>query len=255
MGRLYILVENSAPILSIKNVVVRFGGVTALNLNSHSSTKNTVDIYPGEIVALIGPNGAGKSTLLKAMFGLVPVSAGTLEWQSRPIEIQTKNLNSLGVAYVGQDRRVFATLSVLENIQIGGIAITDQSVLRTRINEILEQFPDLCDKLKQRAGELSGGQQQMVAIARELISHPTILLLDEPSLGLSPKVLKDVFAVIKKINSESGVAIVLVEHNITSALKVARRTYILDKGKVVYEGSSQSASQTKVFKKIFLSKL
>lgn len=180
-------------LLQLKNVHVHYGGVRALN-------GVTVKIDEGEIVALMGPNGAGKSTVLKAMFGLAPVETGTVEWHGQAILPQPDEMVARGVSFVPQGRRVFRHLTVEENLEIGGCVVKDKKLVRERIKEVLQIFPALEEKLKHKSGTLSGGQQQMFAIARGLITQPKLLLLDEPSLGLSPKLVKEVFAKIKEIN-------------------------------------------------------
>ncbi len=161
----------------------------------------------------------------------------------------------LGITFVPQGKRVFGRLTVLENLEIGGVSIKDAKVLKERIEEVLSLFPALRSKLKQRSRELSGGQQQMVAIARGLITDPKILLLDEPSLGLAPKVVKEVFEKIKEVNQKRGTAIVIVEHNLKSLLPLVDRAYVLDKGKIVAEGTGEHIVTSGIFQKVFLGAL
>src|SRR3989338_432528 len=180
-------------LLRLERISVRYGGVHVLNGAS-------VSLDEGEVVALMGPNGAGKSTILKSIFGLTPVSEGKILWHERHIKPVPHEMVADGIAFVPQGRRVFKHLTVRENLEIGGFVVKDKKLLKTRIDEVLEFFPPLKAKLKAKSGTLSGGQQQMLAIARALVTRPSVLLLDEPSLGLAPKIVKEVFAKIKEIN-------------------------------------------------------
>jgi branched-chain amino acid transport system ATP-binding protein len=234
-------------LLELRDIEVHYGGVKALN---HASIK----IDEGKVVALMGPNGAGKSTLLKAIFGLAPIASGKVIWEGSEIKLKPYEVVELGISFVPQGRRVFNHLSVYENIEIGGHAIKNKKVLKERIEEVLELFPALKEKLKQESGKLSGGQQQMVALARGLVTDPKLLLLDEPSLGLAPKVVKEVFTKIKEINERRGTAIIVVEHNIKSLLEIVDHAYVLDKGKVVSEGEGKSFIQSDILEKVFMGK-
>jgi branched-chain amino acid transport system ATP-binding protein len=238
---------NKEILLQLKNIHVHYGGVKALS-------GADIVINEGEVVALMGPNGAGKSTVLKAIFGLAPIESGDVMLHGNKISLKPHEIVELGVSFVPQGRRVFRNLSVLENIQIGGHAIKSKKVLKERTEEVLNLFPALKEKLNQKSGQLSGGQQQMVAIARGLITTPKLLLLDEPSLGLAPKIVKEVFAKIKEINEKKGTAIVVVEHNINSLLEITNRAYVLDKGKVVAEGEGKEFLQSDVLEKVFMGK-
>ncbi len=160
-----------------------------------------------------------------------------MSWQGQRVEKPTPGkMSHFGVSLVGQGQRVFPSMSVLENIELGGMDVP-RALRKERVNEVLDIFSDLKQKTRQSAGELSGGQQQMVAIARELMRHPTLLLLDEPSLGLSPKMLKQVLRIIKTINRERKTTVVIVEHNIKSAMDIAHRVYVLDRAHIAYEGA------------------
>ncbi len=215
--------------LETKKLSVQYGGVTALD-------KVDVELSKGEIVALMGPNGAGKSTVLKAIFGLAKVSSGQVLWEGREFTPVSHEVVRRGIAFVPQGRRVFTDLTVEENLEIGGFIIDSPQQRRQRIKELFEMFPVLATKRRERSGTLSGGQQQMLAIARGLMTNPKVLLLDEPSLGLAPKVVKEVFAFVKDINQQQGTAVMVVEHNLKSLLEIADRGYILDKGRVVAHG-------------------
>lgn len=234
-------------LLELKDVRVHYGGVRALD-------GAAIRIDGGEIVALMGPNGAGKSTVLKAIFGLARMESGSVIWEGREIKLKPYEVVELGISLVPQGKRVFKHLSVYENIEIGGHAIKNKAVLKERISEALDIFPALKEKLNQKAGQLSGGQQQMVAIARGLVTDPKLLLLDEPSLGLAPKVVKEVFAKIKEANEKRNTAIIIVEHNLKSLLEITDRAYVLDKGKVVAEGKGGDFLQSDILEKVFMGK-
>lgn len=234
-------------LLQLQNISVHYGGVKALD---------DVDIAldEGEIVALMGPNGAGKSTILKTIFGLAPIQAGKVLWHEKEITPVSYEVVQRGISFVPQGRRVFSHLSVEENLEIGGFIVNDKKELRRRIAEVMETFPALKQKRKVKAGTLSGGQQQMLALARGLMTEPRVLLLDEPSLGLAPKIVKEVFAKIKEVNEKHKTAIMVVEHNIKSLLDIASRGYVLDKGKVVAKDISQKLLESGVLEKVFVGK-
>lgn len=243
--------EHNPNLLTVENVHVNFGGVKALN-------GANIEIGEGEIVALMGPNGAGKSTVLKAIFGLVNRESGKVFWRGDAIDFKPHEIVELGISFVPQGKRVFKNLTVYENVEIGGHGIKSKAVLRDRIEEALDIFPALRAKLKQKAGQLSGGQQQMVALARGLVTDPKLLLLDEPSLGLAPKIVKEVFEKIKEINEKRGTSIVVVEHNIKSLLEVTDRAYVLDKGAVVATGPGRDFlignASGDILEKVFMGK-
>lgn len=235
-------------LLQLKNISVHYGGVKALDDVSLS-------VNDGEVVALMGPNGAGKSTVLKAIFGLANPDQGRLYWQGKHITPLPYQMVNLGIAFVPQGRRVFRHLSVDENLDIGGYTLRNQSLIKQRKQEIFELFPMLKAKRKTKSGQLSGGQQQMLAIARGLMVKPKLLLLDEPSLGLAPKIVKEVFSLIKQINQNHKTAIVIVEHNLKSLLEIVDRAYVLDKGKVVASDSGHTIVNSDILEKVFLGKM
>lgn len=200
----------------------------------------------GEIVALIGPNGAGKSTVLKSVFSLANIFSGKIVFKDKDItNLKTYELIELGISFVPQGRQVFANMTVLENLQMGAFIIDDQGVLKRSINDIFQKFPILKEKQKDIAGNLSGGQQQLLAVARALIQNPQLLLLDEPSLGLSPKIAKEIFEKIVEIKKE-GIAILIVEQNAKQAVSIADRTYILENGKIAMEGDKSILKDDKI---------
>lgn len=235
-------------LLQLNDIHVHYGGVKALSGAS-------VSLDEGEIVALMGPNGAGKSTILKSIFGLTAVLEGKILWHGRSIKPVPHEMVADGIAFVPQGRRVFKHLTVRENLEIGGVVIREQKLLGQRIDEVLEFFPALRAKLKAKSGTLSGGQQQMLAIARALVTRPSVLLLDEPSLGLAPKIVKEVFAKIKEINERHKTAIFVVEHNLKSLLHIVHRAYVLDRGAVVAEGKPDTIIASGILEKVFLGKI
>lgn len=232
-------------LLQLHNLSVRYGGVQALQDVS-------IKIDEGEFVALMGPNGAGKSTVLRAIFGLARAERGEVRWHGSPITPVPHEMVSRGVSFVPQGRRVFTHLSVLENLEMGGFVIRDAHVLKERIAESLELFPMLKPKLKAKSGTLSGGEQQMVALARGLITDPKILLLDEPSLGLAPKLVREVFEKIHEIHERHGAAIIVVEHNIKLLLHIVDRACVLDKGRIVAEGAAHAIVESGILERVFL---
>ncbi len=232
-------------LLQLQNISVQYSGVKALDGVS-------ITLDGGEIVALMGPNGAGKSTILKAIFGLVPIVSGEVLWRGSHLIPLPHQIAKLGIAFVPQGRRVFKHLTVEENLEIGGFMIQDKSILQRRIKEVMGVFPVLGKKRKAKSVILSGGEQQMLSIARGLVVHPEVLLLDEPSLGLAPKIVKEVFEKIKEIKAKYETTIMVVEHNIRSILNIADRAYVLDKGKIAAEGVSQIFQESDILEKVFL---
>lgn len=234
-------------LLKLEDIHVHYGGVKALDGLSLS-------LDEGEVIALMGPNGAGKSTILKTIFGLAPIHSGKVFWHEREIKPVSHEVVGKGIAFVPQGRRVFKDLTVLENLEIGGWAVKNKAELKGRIQEVLDIFPALKPKLKAKSGALSGGQQQMLALARGLMNEPNVLLLDEPSLGLAPKIVKEVFEKIREINQRRKTAIMIVEHNIKSVLDIVDRAYVLDKGKVVVQDTPRKLLEKDILEKVFLGK-
>jgi len=198
-----------------------------------------VDIYvdPGEIVALIGTNGAGKSTLLKSIFNLADIYDGQIIFKDKDItNLPTHDLIREGISFAPQGRLVFSDMTVFENLEMGAFIFTDKELVKRNIKDIFEKFPILKAKQKHNASTLSGGQQQLLSIARALVQNPELLLLDEPSLGLSPIAMKEVFSKIVEINHRS-VSVLIVEQNVKQAVSIANRTYILENGRVALEGN------------------
>ncbi len=232
-------------LLQLKNIKVHYGGVKALDDVSLS-------LDEGEIVALIGPNGAGKSTILKALFGLALIEHGSVLWHEQEFTPVSHEVVKKGIAFVPQGRRVFSHLTVKENLEIGAYGVKEKTEIERRMNEVLETFPALKQKIKAQAGTLSGGQQQMLAIGRGLMADPKVLLLDEPSLGLAPKMVKEVFVKIQEINNRHQTAILIVEHNLQSLFKIAHRVYVLDRGVIVSHGTPKDIESMGIVRKVFL---
>ncbi|WP_434096131.1 ABC transporter ATP-binding protein [Streptosporangium roseum] len=215
--------------LEIHGLDVHYGGVHALRGLS-------LTIAPGEIVALLGNNGAGKTTTLSAVSGLVRSTAGKVVFDGRDItRDRAHKIAERGLVHVPEGRRVFSTLTVHENLQLGGYLVRDQAEIRKRIERVYELLPRLAERRAQQGGTLSGGEQQMLAIGRALVTGPRLLLLDEPSMGLAPLVVASVMELIAGINAE-GTSVLLVEQNATAALKIAHRGYVIENGECVLDG-------------------
>lgn len=211
-------------------------------------------IDEGEIVALMGPNGAGKSTILKAVFGFI-THTGNILYEGEKIHPTPESLIKMGVAYVPQGRRIFNNLTVEENIEIGGFSLNDKAECKRRMEHLFHLFPMLHTKRNQYAGTLSGGQQQLLSIARGLMTEPKLLLLDEPTLGLSPKVVKEIFQTIKIINQNQKTAILVVEHNLHSLLPMTNRAYVLAHGKIVASDTGKNIAESDILERVFMGKI
>lgn len=218
-------------LLEVKDLVVSYGGIEALKGISFS-------VDEGQIVTLIGANGAGKSTTLRAITGIVPVKSGTILYNGEDITgMDTQKVVERGIALVPEGRRVFANLTVLENLKIGAYLRKDTAQIQKDIEYIYKLFPRLEERSWQLAGTLSGGEQQMLAIGRALMAEPRLLLLDEPSLGLAPLLVRSIFETVRAIN-QKGVTVLLVEQNARAALKLASRGYVLEVGNVAMEDTA-----------------
>ena len=231
--------------LELKHVYTRYGKVECLK-------GVTLSVKEGEIVALLGSNGAGKTTALKTISGLIRPSAGDVSFQGQSISSVTPEaIVKLGIAHVPEGRKVFQRLTVLENLELGAFLRRDEDMIQNDLEEIFSIFPILKKRLKQKAGTLSGGEQQMLAIGRGLMSRPSVLLLDEPSLGLAPLLVSTIFKMIEKIHAQ-GKTILLVEQNARMALKVAKRAYVLETGQVVLEGNSDEIRDSPAIQNAYL---
>jgi len=196
----------------------------------------SLEVRPGEVVALIGPNGAGKSTVLKVVCGLIPAWKGEVRFSGSPIDGATPAQNvARGITFAPQGNRVFDELTVRENLEIGGFQL-EKKELKARMEAVLELFPILRDRMKKDASKLSGGEQQMLALARALMPKPKLLMLDEPSLGLAPGLVKDVFEKIAQIGQGTGVAILIVEQKVREVLAICQRVYSIKLGKIAFSG-------------------
>ena len=205
-----------------------------------------LEVETGEIVAIIGPNGSGKSTLIKSIFKLADVHGGKIVFMDKDItKLPTYEVIYEGVSYVPQGRQVFDEMSVHENLEMGAFIMTNHALLDTNIKEVYDKFPILKEKQADSAFTLSGGQQQLLSIARALMQNPKLLLLDEPSLGLSPKATDEVFCIIKKLNKE-GISIMIVEQNAKKAVEIADKTYVLEDGKIALSGGKEILKNKKI---------
>ncbi|MDQ7094486.1 ABC transporter ATP-binding protein [Desulfosporosinus sp. PR] len=231
--------------LVLKNVETYYGKIHALKGVS-------LEVPQGKIVTLLGSNGAGKTTTLRTISGLIQSSAGTMEFYGRNIaKEKAHNIVSMGLIQVPEGRRVFKDLTVKENLELGGFTLKNETLRRKRIEHVYEMFPRLKDRQKQIGGTLSGGEQQMLAIGRAMMTDPKLLLLDEPSMGLAPLIVQDIMRIIKQLNSE-GTTILLVEQNAKIALKLADYGYVLETGQLVMEGNSSELKDNESITKAYL---
>ncbi len=205
-----------------------------------------IEVHYGEITLVIGPNGAGKSTILKSIFNLIDIKSGKIIFKGKNItNLKTNELIEVGISFVPQGRQVFSTMSVLENLYMDAYTIKDKDKVHSKIHAVFRKFPVLKRKQNDPAASLSGGQQQILAMARAIIQNPQLLLLDEPSLGLSPKAMMEIFDIITEIKNE-GIAILLVEQNAYQAVGIADKTYILESGKIALSGGKDILKDSRV---------
>ena len=237
--------DTDANLLELVDISVEYGAVRALDDVS-------MGIRKGEVVAVMGPNGAGKSTVLKAIMGLAPVVAGQVYWRQELLAAETHEIVKEGIAFVPQGRRVFTHLTIAENLEMGCIYLNDRAEKARRLDSVMELFPVLHEKRKDMASAMSGGQQQMLAFGRGLMASPELLLLDEPTLGLAPIIVKEVFEKVAEISDRLNTTIMVVEHNIKGVLDIVDRAYVLDKGAVVHNGTPQSIRDTDILTQVFL---
>jgi len=224
---------STQPVLQVQDIHSYYGAIEALKGIS-------LDVYDGEIVTLIGSNGAGKTTTLRSISGIVPPRTGKIVYQGRDITgLPGHTVASMGVAHSPEGRRIFPRMTVLENLEMGAFTRRDTAAIRSDIDRVYEMFPRLKEREKQKAGTMSGGEQQMLAMGRALMAQPTVLLLDEPSLGLAPVIVDKIYEIIREINQQ-GVTILLVEQNANYALDVSSRGYVLETGKVALTDKSAS---------------
>ena len=218
--------------------MLRLESVTAGYTDENIIHEVTLEVEEGEIVSIIGPNGSGKSTLMKSVFGLTRMRGGRISFLGRDVTGKRPDeLVRLGLAYVPQERNVFSSLTVKENLEMGGVSLAGE--MDERLESVLELFPKLAERLGQMAGTLSGGEQKMLAVGRAMVTNPSLLMLDEPSAALSPKVMGQLFAEIEEIN-RMGVTILMVEQNARKALAISDRGYILEMGRNRFQGPAKS---------------
>ena len=220
------------PLLELRDLVVRYGSITALQgIN--------ISVQSGELVALLGSNGAGKSTTLRAASRLLPLAQGSILWHGGDLgRLSTERTVKLGLSHCPEGRRVLGRQSVKDNLELGAWLRKDRAGIKADIDRCYGLFPRLAERRNQLAGSLSGGEQQMLAIARSLMARPTLLMLDEPSLGLAPKLVAEVMTTLGQLNRD-GLTILLVEQNANAALAIAHRAYVLEAGRISLEGSAQ----------------
>jgi branched-chain amino acid transport system ATP-binding protein len=234
------------PILELKDVYSSYGSIKALKGIS-------LKVHPGEIVAIIGANGAGKSTTLMATCGIVPIDQGDILYQGKSIRgIVAEKLPVMGLCQVPEGRRIFPRLSVHENLELGAFYRKERAEIDKDMERVYDLFPVLRDRTKQQGGTLSGGEQQMLAIARALMTRPKVLLMDEPSLGLAPLIVQKIFDIIHDVNQSEGMTVLLVEQNANLALQAAKRGYVLETGTVTMEDEAQKLLHNEEIRKAYL---
>ena len=222
-----------ASMLKVKDLKVNYGGIEALKGISF-------DVEQGQIVTLIGANGAGKSTTLRAISGLVKTASGAINFMGRDIiPFNAQQVVAEGIAMVPEGRRVFDNLTVKENLKIGAYLRKDKDEIESGIEDIYQRFPRLKEREWQLAGTLSGGEQQMLAVGRAMMARPKLLMMDEPSLGLAPLVVRDIFAIIRELKAE-GITILLIEQNANAALRCADQAYVLETGRITMSGTGEA---------------
>ena len=231
--------------LTIDNINVYYGAIHALKGIS-------VEVNEGEIVTLIGANGAGKSTILRTISGILKPKTGKIIFEGNEIAgMAAQDIVKLSISQVPEGRRVFANMTVLENLELGAYIRNDKKGIKEDIEKIFDRFPQLTQRRSQLAGTMSGGEQQMLAMGRALMSRPRLLLLDEPSMGLAPLLVKEIFSIIKEINA-SGTTVLLVEQNAHMALSIASRAYVLETGRITLAGDAKELAASEAVQKAYL---
>ncbi|HVY46083.1 MAG TPA: ABC transporter ATP-binding protein [Minicystis sp.] len=234
-----------APLLQIEGLAVAYGGIRALKGVS-------LEVRRGEIVAMIGANGAGKTTTLKTIVRLLPIAAGSVRYDGKDLaSAATEDVIEAGISLVPEGRAIFGNLSVRENLELGAWNHKHAPSMAESIDEVVKLFPRLGERMKQEGGTLSGGEQQMLAIGRAMMARPSMLLLDEPSLGIAPRLVQDIFEAIALI-AAAGTTILLVEQNTRLALKYSQRAYVLRTGEIAMEGASKELAQNEEIKRAYL---
>ncbi len=232
--------------LKLTNVNTFYGNIQALrNIN--------IEVEQGEIITLIGANGAGKTTTLMTVSGVVPPRTGEVLYNGEPInKKKPDDIVKMGISQVPEGRLIFPDLTITENLDMGAFLRNDKDGIKEDMDHVFELFPILWERRRQAGGNLSGGEQQMLAISRALMARPKLLLLDEPSLGLAPLIIRQIFEIIKKINEESGTTVFLVEQNANLALKTAHRGYVMENGEIILSDSSENLLANEEIKKAYL---
>ena len=231
--------------LSIEGLKVRYGSIEAIKVIN-------IDVYEGSVVALLGANGAGKTTTLQTISGLVPASEGKIKFYDQDItNMDAEKIAGLGIAQSPEGRQIFGDLTVAENLKVGAFTLKDKKIINQCYERVYRHFPLLKERSKQQAGTLSGGELQMLAIARGLMSNPKAMLIDEPSLGLAPNIVLQVLETLKQL-TVNGVSILLVEQNVNTTLKVTDRAYVLEDGRVVLSGNSAELLASDHIQKAYL---
>ena len=231
--------------LKINNINVYYGSIHALKGIS-------LEVPQGEIVTLIGANGAGKSSILRTISGLIPARTGEITFEGKNISgTPAQGIVKLGISQVPEGRRIFANMSVLENLELGAFLVKDNKLVKSRMEKVFASFPRLLERKNQSSGTLSGGEQQMLAMGRALMSDPKLLLLDEPSMGLAPILVQEIFHIIKEIN-KTGTTVLVVEQNAHMALSIAHRAYVLETGKIVLAGTAAEVAASDEVRKAYL---
>ena len=231
--------------LEVKDLAVYYGMI-------HAIKGVSFEVNKGEIIALIGANGAGKTTILHTITGLLSPKRGSIQFEGKELtKIPAHKIVSLGMAHVPEGRRVFAELSVYQNLKLGAYTWSDKKEIEETMETVYQRFPRLRERKNQMAGTLSGGEQQMLAMGRALMSHPQIILMDEPSMGLSPILVNEIFDIIRSVN-EAGTTVLLVEQNAKKALEIADRAYVLETGRIVTSGPADALMNDDSIKKAYL---
>jgi len=239
------MTRNHNPLLIVKELDVYYDTIHALH-------RINIELCPGEIVALIGANGAGKSTTLKTISGLIRSKSGKIIYDNKDItRLPGHKVTGLGIAHVPEGRKPFANLTVYENLRLGAYLINDKNKIDKALQRVFKSFPRLLERRSQAAGTLSGGELQMLAMGRGLMSQPRLMMLDEPSMGLSPILVNEIFAIIKEINQE-GTSILLVEQNAHKALSIAHYAYVLETGRIILEGKGPQLHENSQVKEAYL---
>lgn len=234
-----------AALLKINDINVYYGAI-------HAIKGISLEVNEGEIVTLIGANGAGKSTTLRTISGLLKPKTGTIEFEGKNIAgMAAQNIVKAGISQVPEGRRVFAEMTVMENLELGAFIRKDKDGIAQDLKKVFERFPRLEERKNQEAGTLSGGEQQMLAMGRALMSRPRLLLLDEPSMGLAPLLIKEIFSIIEDIN-KTGTTILLVEQNANMALSIANRAYVLETGRITLSGDAKELAASEDVRKAYL---